>query len=78
MIKHYILMSATFKDLEDGETAMGIDFDHSLLLSTFGGVAYDTENKVWLSPSQLSEQDSEEDSIFLNYVSHSIYNSNPD
>lgn len=78
MIKHYILLSGTFKDLEDGDIGMGIDFDHSLLLSTFGGVAYDTETKTWLSPSQLGEKDTEEDSMFLNFVSHSIFDSNPD
>lgn len=79
MIKHYILLSADFIDVgDDGDIGMHIDFDHSKLLSTFGGVAYNTDTKTWLSPSQLSEKDSEEDAVFLNFVSKSIYNSQAD
>lgn len=77
MIKHYILLSAEF--LPNGEdTTMKIDFDHGLLLSTFGGVAYDTDAKTWVSPSQLSSEDAEEDSIFLNFISQVITGSEPD
>lgn len=77
MIKHYILLAAEFSP--NGEdTDIKIDFDHGLLLSTFGGVAFDTEKDEWLSPSQLSSNDSEDDAIFLNFISKSITGSEPD
>ena len=77
MIKHYILLSAEFTDVPEGESPfpavqVKIDFDHSMLLSGFGGVAFDTDTKTWLSPSQLTNEESENDAVFLNLVSQSI------
>lgn len=83
MIKHYILLSAEFvpfisEELGDGAVQVKIDFDHSTLLSGFGGVAYDTDTKSWLSPSQLNVDESENDSVFLNLISQAISGSLPD
>lgn len=68
MIKHYILLSAVITELNDGEY-LEVDIDHAGLLGNFGGVAFDEDNKKWLSPSQLSPEDAANDSIFLNYIS---------
>jgi hypothetical protein len=54
MIKHYVVLSATFSD-DDEE--MNLEIDHAFLLNHLGGVALDTNTGKFLTPTQLAEYD---------------------
>ena len=74
MIRHYITLVAEFPE-EDGEQFMDLSVDHHFLLTHFGGVAYDTDQEKWLTPSQLTGTDADNDSTMLSFLSSAIYQS---
>ena len=74
MIKHYVVLAATFSD-DDEE--MTLEIDHAFLLNHLGGVALDTETGTFLSPTQLEEDDDKaerRDGLFVSFVGTSVFN----
>lgn len=72
MIKHYIVLAATFRD-DDEE--MELEIDHAFLLNHLGGVAQDMDTGKFLTPTELAEYDNAEqrDGLFISFIGTAIF-----
>lgn len=74
MIKHYVVLAATF---DDADEEMTLEIDHAFLLNHLGGVALDTDTGKFLTPTQLAAHDEKaerRDGLFISFVGTSVFN----